>query len=195
MNSNNRSRAGSAGVVSRVLTVALSAGAVLAANADPFELKTHSMDVRGVREIEAGNYETGIKRLRAQLGPQPRAASIEVPILIDLCAGYIMANDLDKATQVCDRAASSKWYSGLAYNNRGVLNIAKGQYEAAIRDFTMALQAGGPRTVAERNLARAEQRLAAIRRQQESQRVAAAEPSPPVAPATFAMAVDRAQGE
>jgi Flp pilus assembly protein TadD len=152
---------------------ALSAGITLAANADPFELKTHSMDVRGVRDIENGDYERGIARLQSQLGPRPRVPSVEVPILIDLCAGYVMANELEKATRVCDRAANSKWYTGLAYNNRGVLNIAKGRYETAIRDFEMALQTGGPRTVVERNLTRAQNRVAAIRRQQESGQLAA----------------------
>jgi tetratricopeptide (TPR) repeat protein len=153
--------------LTRTILAAATAGMALGANADPFELTTHTSDLWGVRQIESGEYQAGIERLERQLGTNPLVSSAQAPVLIDLCAGYVMANELEKAAQVCDKAAGSKWYGSMAYNNRGVLNIARGRYEAAIHDFENAVEAGGSRVVASRNLARAQHRLAAIRAQQQ----------------------------
>jgi tetratricopeptide (TPR) repeat protein len=158
--------------LTRTILAAATAGMALGANADPFELTTHTSDLWGVRQIESGEYQAGIERLERQLGTNPLVSSMQAPVLIDLCAGYVMANELEKAARVCNKAAGSKWYSSMAYNNRGVLNIARGRYEEAIRDFENALEAGGSRVVASRNLARAQHRLAAIRRQQQLQMLA-----------------------
>ncbi len=165
MSTINTATTGSVSRARRHLVAAIAAGAMATANADPFELQTHELDLHGVREVEAGDFARGIVRLKAQLGPRAQSQTIRTPILIDLCAAYVMANDLEQATQTCDKATASQWYAGLSHNNRGVLNIAKGRYEAAIADFERALEAGGARAVAERNLARARERLAAIQAQ------------------------------
>lgn len=140
------------------------------AGADPFELKTHARDYRGVRGIESGDYEEGIAKLEAQRETRAEVSSLQAPVLIDLCVGYIMARELDKATAACEKSVRSRWYAGLAYNNRGVLKIALGQYESAIRDFEKALEAGGAKSVAGRNLARARERLASLSQQKDRSR-------------------------
>lgn len=119
-------------------------------------------------------------------------SSVQAPVLIDLCAAYIMTNELNKAVAVCNKAAGSKWYSSLAYNNRGVLNIALGRYEEAVSDFERALRAGGSQAIAQRNLARAQERLAAIRRSREEQPAMVAKVAAPdnVAPSMAALTAE-----
>lgn len=150
------------GIAAALATLALAAHA-----SEPFELKTHRMDVSGARDIESGNYERGVRRLETGLGTRDRPASLRTPVLIDLCAGYTMLSRIEEATNACDEATSTAWYSGLSYNNRGVLNVVKGNYEAAIKDFEMAVVAGGADDVAKANLDRARQRLVEIRWQRD----------------------------
>ncbi len=137
---------------------------MLAAQADPvFELVTHPKNIHGVEKFSAGEYAAGVKRLKNRLGSKQQAYTQRVPILIDLCAGYTMLEDFRSASEACDAAVESGWYSSLALNNRGVLSIAKGNYEAAIRDFERAVDSKGARRTARRNLERAQNRLAAIK--------------------------------
>ncbi len=148
----------------RALVAAVVGCYVLAAQADPvFELVTHPKNIHGVEKFAAGEYAAGIKRLKQRLGSKRQAYTQRVPVLIDLCAGYTMLEDFSSASAACDAAVESGWYSSLALNNRGVLSIAKGNYEAAIRDFERAVESKGAKRTARRNLERAQNRLAAIK--------------------------------
>lgn len=148
--------------------VAAAACAILACPAfagEPLELQLHWLDVRGARDIERGHYQRGVERLEARLGTGRHSPRVRVPILIDLCVGYTMLNRLEEAARACDEAAASKWYTSIALNNRGVVNVVRGRYAAAIRDFRAASRSIGASRVARHNMGQAEERFAAIRRQ------------------------------
>ena len=130
---------------------------------EPLEMQIHGLDVRGARDIENGRYQQGVERLEARLGAGHHAPWIRVPILIDLCVGYAMLNRLDEAAEACDEAVESGWYRSIVLNTRGVLNIVRGRYEAAIHDFP-AISHGVDRSqVALENMERAQERFAAFR--------------------------------
>ena len=131
---------------------------------EPIEVMLHEDDVSGARDIEAGNYAQGIEHLLTRLSANSRSHSARTPIIIDLCAGYTMLEDFDAATQYCDEAVAGGWAKGLAFNNRGALNVAKGDYESAIRDFQAAIDARGADSIARHNLQRIEAKVAALSR-------------------------------
>lgn len=143
------------------LTLAAAAAATalaLAATAhagDEFEMMVHKDDVYGARAVEAGDFEKAIQRLERRLGDDGRQSnSIRSPVLIDLCVAYTMAGRVRDAETACDAAVETGWSSGLAYNNRGVLHVARGNYTAALQDFERAVEAHGADTLARRNLDR-----------------------------------------
>ena len=144
------------------------------AGAETFEMMVHKRDELGARYIENGEYEKGVQRLEARLGGDKSPNSYQTPILIDLCVGYAMLGEFQKATDNCNKAIDSGWYSGLAYNNRGAVRIAQGQYEEAIQDFQTAIEHKGADALASRNLDRAQRRVAQLQRQNEGTAVAAA---------------------
>ena len=127
-----------------------------------FELITHPAEIYGVDNIANGEVTKGVERLETRLGSDRQPQSKRAPVLIDLCVGYTMLKDFEQASQACDQAVEIGWYSGLAYNNRGVLKITQGDYEGAIRDFSSAIEKSGADRVAERNMEHAVERLAAI---------------------------------
>jgi Flp pilus assembly protein TadD len=129
---------------------------------ESFEVMMHEDDVDGAREIENGQYAEGVERLLGRLGGENQPLSVRAPILIDLCAGYTLLGEFEQATRFCDQAIEIGWYSGIAYNNRGALNIAKGDYKNAVRDFQAAVDGRGSESLARRNLQRAEARLVAM---------------------------------
>lgn len=131
-----------------------------------FELVTHPADVYGANDVANGEIEKGIQRLNKMLGSDRQAHSVRVPILIDLCVAYTMLKDFDAATEACDAAVETGWFAGLAYNNRGVLNVAKGDYQAAQSDFESAISKRGADKLARRNLDRTIERVA---RQQQAE--------------------------
>ena len=128
---------------------------------EPFQTVLHDRDVYGARDIADGNYERGIDRLSSRLGKGRQPLSVKVPILIDLCAAYTVTRQLDKAKDTCDKAVESGWYSGIAYNNRGAFNIAKGNYAAASEDFRQAIKGSGADNIATDNLVLVQARLKA----------------------------------
>ena len=129
---------------------------------EPIEIRVHAAEVDGARDIEAGNYTQGIERLLARLAKNPVSHTVRTPIIIDLCAAYTMAESYSAATTFCDQAVAGGWSTGLALNNRGALNVAKGDYESAIRDFEAAIAASGADRIARENLDRIETKVAAL---------------------------------
>jgi hypothetical protein len=85
-----------------------------------------------------------------------------------------MKANYDAATQFCNEAVETGWSSDLAYNNRGVLKIALGQYEAARQDFDKAAGGLGGSAVARRNMKRVNVRIAQIQQQDRSKSIATA---------------------
>ena len=142
--------------------------------ADSWELRTVAKEVPGTREIESGKVEKAIRISKVRLSITPE--NLKVAVLTNLCIGYVVMRDIDQAEQYCDQAASKPKQRAVTYNNRGVLRVLQGDYEAARGDFTIAAQAGcfngcdptiaahhdRPRAVAQRNLATADNRMLAI---------------------------------
>lgn len=129
---------------------------------ESIEVMMHEDDVYGANDIEAGDYAKGVQHLLTRLGDEHQAISIKTPIVIDLCAGYTLLKDFEAATKYCDEAVNTGWSKGLALNNRGALNVAKGDYENAILDFQAAIESRGADRMAHRNLNRIEARVAAM---------------------------------
>lgn len=129
----------------------------------PLELIPHDSDVYGMRAVQDGDYEKGIERLKGQLRSERMAHGKRTPVLIDLCVAYTMVRDFEAADEYCEKAVDAGWYQGLALNNRGVMKMARGDYEDAIADFQAATETRGATAVSKRNLARAQQTLAARR--------------------------------
>lgn len=122
--------------------------------ASPFELVAHSADHYGANDVFIGDIEIGIRRLNHTSGSYRQAHTARAPILIYLCVGYTMLKDVRAAWQACDAAVENGVDAGSAYNNRGVLNIVKGDYDAATSDFEAAISEGGTNRIARRNLVR-----------------------------------------
>lgn len=137
----------------------------------PFELVPHENDVYGIRMVQDGEYEKAVERLKTQLGGERQAHAKRTPVLIDLCVAYTMLREFGEAEQYCNKAVEAGWYQGLALNNRGVMKIARGDYEGGIADFQSATAASGAKAVGQRNLERAQQTLAA-RQAEQSNRLA-----------------------
>lgn len=133
----------------------------IASAGDPFELILHDEDVWGARAVESGDYDKGILRLERILKGAVSHGT-RAPVLIDLCVAYTMKKNFEMATKRCDAAIENGWSLGLAYNNRGVLNIAMGEYEAALADFEMAKGKRGAGALKRRNAMRTIDRLQAI---------------------------------
>ena len=159
--------------VMAVLTAVLATFALTANASDPFELISHESYLPENPDVESASYDSQISKLEKRL-TKSLPHSIRTPILIDLCAAHTIKRNLDKATQYCDQATESGWYSGLAYNNRGVLQIAKGNYEMAARDFEKSIRGRGVDAMAKRNLSRTQARLAEIKSRQQQTTVVAA---------------------
>ena len=110
-------------------TLTLAFGQAAVADDDAaFQTVMHARDFPGAIDIEQGRFERGIARLEARLANGRLSHSVRVPLQIDLCAAYTVNGQLDKAETVCNQAVDSGWYSGMALNNRGDPQIAKGNH-------------------------------------------------------------------
>jgi len=143
-----------------VIAAVFIAGMGTAQAAGPIELVLHKKEIYGARYIEDGEYQKGIERIRARLEDSSDAYSVETPKLIGLCVGYTMSGQTSEAAEFCNKAVDQGWYEGISYNNRGALYYSMGNYAAAIRDFQAALLHIGATGEAQRNLERAQLRLA-----------------------------------
>ena len=151
--------------------------------AQTFELRMAVESVPGAREIERGDIDAGIDRLHQVL-----EQSLPVPagaVATDLCAAYIMQRNLASAERWCDRAVEESPRNGAAHNNRGVLRTLQGAFSAAVEDLREATSLRNykvgaqshteminqgyrheSRQIAARNLAIAERRWAAVKKEQ-----------------------------
>lgn len=170
-NNQSRSRRGAKVAATFALLAVAGGGAGAGAGETP-ELQTHWLRVPGVRHIEAGDYQRGVVQLEERLAKNPRASSLRVPILIDLCVGYAMLGRTAEALRHCNAAIAARWPRGalearwarnLARNNRGVIYLMQGHYEMAVRDLGDTVRSDPSYRTAKINLAHGEARLAALR--------------------------------
>ncbi|GGW93560.1 hypothetical protein [Alteromonas halophila] len=109
-------------------------------NAEPvLSMKTSIEDVNGVRDVEAGNYQTGIRKLEAALA-KTSVTGNRLPILTNLCVAHVATGDLEQANRYCNDAVqhSNKLTSTIALNNRAVLHYLNDDLVAAAADLEAA---------------------------------------------------------
>lgn len=127
------------------IVVAIAAAAALllprAAAADRYELQVHDDEVYGKYALLEGDIDTSIARLERRLA-RTRSHRNLAPVLINLCAAYTMKRDFEKAEERCDAAIDNGWSVAMAYNNRGIMNVAQRDYLAAVDDFESAADRG-----------------------------------------------------
>ena len=104
-------------VVGLFVAGSMASHSVAAEERDPFEMLTrdhHQSGIsQGVRDIENGDYQKGIERLKARLGDSGQQAhSIRAPLLVDLCVGYTMARQFEEARRYCDEAVENRLVYG-----------------------------------------------------------------------------------
>lgn len=108
--------------------------------AESWELQTVNEEVPGTREIESGDAVNGI-RISEKVLNRVRPSE-EVAVLNNLCIGYIMTEEFEKAEQFCQFAVETERETVVSRNNRGVLKAIVGQYSDAIEDFERAWEDG-----------------------------------------------------
>jgi tetratricopeptide (TPR) repeat protein len=131
-----------------------------AAAADRYELQVHDDEVYGKYALLEGNIDVSIERLERKLA-RTRSHRDLAPVLINLCAAYTMKRDFEKAEERCDAAIDNGWSVSMAYNNRGIMNVAKGDYLTAVDDFESAADRAST-TWVRRHLLLASNRIEAI---------------------------------
>ena len=145
--------------------MALGFSSLPSAQAESWELRTATTEVKGTRDLEAGKLDKAIRVMEANYGTTPYVE--KGAMLTNLCVAYILKRDLDRATSYCDRAVKRGFNDRAAYNNRGVLHVMQGDYNAAISDFEQAgcldtcpesldIRGNDTMDVAKRNLQRAQ---------------------------------------
>lgn len=121
-------------------------------SSEQLALKTSVAEVNGVREIESGQFEKGIRRSKASL-EKSSTITLRKPLLDNLCVAHVAINDMEQAKQYCDAAVNTGKATSLSYNNRAVLHYVTGNLQASIEDLDTAKEIGSFKPLVERNMA------------------------------------------
>lgn len=154
------------------LLVGLAIATPAAADTPAFKLQTTDRTMYGTAQVDQGHFADGAQRLERMLQLVGTSRDLRQPALNDLCVAYTMLRDFAAAQARCQESVDNGRSTGLALNNRGVMRIAAGEYEAGVQDFAAALAAGGARRVATQNLSLAQQRVAELRAKDSAERAA-----------------------
>lgn len=88
----------------------------------------------GAHALLAGDIEEGVRLtesgLKLALGRRERRAGLQ-----NLCAGYVLLKQYDKALDICNTAVAENENSWRAYNNRALLFVRLKRYEDAETDL------------------------------------------------------------
>lgn len=103
--------------------------------AEKLEFRVAMENLPGVSDVLSGKFDTGIRKLENLLRDEDSLRRGEV--LATLCGVYVLATDYDRAEATCERAVEERG-DDMAYNNRGVLRVHRGDMQGAARDFEMA---------------------------------------------------------
>jgi hypothetical protein len=117
----------------------------------PLKVKTSVAEVIGVREIESGNFEHGIRKSKAGLA-KTSTSSLRKPLLDNLCVAHLAIQDMEQANQYCNAAVNTGKASSISYNNRAVMHYVLGNVEASLEDLDAASQFGNYQSMVEGNL-------------------------------------------
>jgi tetratricopeptide (TPR) repeat protein len=113
------------------------ASAIDAAAGSRLMVKTSVAEVIGVREIESGELEKGIRKSKAALA-KTSTASLRKPFLDNLCVAHLATNDMEQANQYCNAAVNTGKASVISYNNRAVMHYVLGNLAASLEDLDTA---------------------------------------------------------
>ncbi|MFT5609025.1 MAG: tetratricopeptide (TPR) repeat protein [Parvicella sp.] len=130
--------------ISQASTTDLTAGSQLM-------VKTSVAEVIGVREIESGKFEQGIRKSKAGLA-KTSTASLRKPLLDNLCVAYLAIQDMEQANQYCQAAISKGKASAISYNNRAVMHYVLGNIQASLEDLDAASELGDFQDMVRSNL-------------------------------------------
>jgi tetratricopeptide (TPR) repeat protein len=100
-------------------------------------VKTSVAEVIGVREIESGKFEQGIRKSQAGLA-KTSIASLRKPLLDNLCVAYLAIEDMQQANEYCNAAVNTGKASVISYNNRAMMHYVLGNFEASLEDLDAA---------------------------------------------------------
>jgi hypothetical protein len=114
-------------------------------------VKTSEADVIGVREIESGKFEQGIRKSKAALA-KTTIAAIRKPLLDNLCVAHLAVKNMKQANQYCNDAVNTGKASAISYNNRAMLHYVLGNVEASLEDLDEATKLGMFKNMIGRNL-------------------------------------------
>ena len=101
------------------------------------QLKTSTEEVIGVREIEKGNYQDGIRKTQAALN-LTTVSSQRAPLVNNLCVAHIALDNLSDAEQFCNESVNSNKAKTIALSNRAVFHFLNGDFEASRNDLMNA---------------------------------------------------------
>ena len=145
--SRKRNRPGLVPASVLVLGTALSCAPVVAQEAQPVYTMTVIIDAAHGQKVAAGKYDRAIAKLSAK-----RFSTNAYPDHTNLCVAYTKTGEIEKATVACEaavaamrkkaitgnksfvpahQAAANRMYLALALSNLGVLDVVKGEAEAA----------------------------------------------------------------
>lgn len=90
----------------------------------------------GAQELLAGNAREGIdltlRGLKSAQGKREKEAALS-----NLCAGYIMVDDLESALMYCNMLLLSNDRHWRGYNNRALIYVLREDYEKAEKDLSL----------------------------------------------------------
>jgi Flp pilus assembly protein TadD len=102
-----------------------------------YELIAHDDEVYGKYALLEGDVDVAIERFESRLN-DGISNSRRAALLVNLCAAYTMKQNFAMAEQRCNAAVESGWSTKKALNNRGIMQVARGDYLAAVDDFQQA---------------------------------------------------------
>jgi microcompartment protein CcmL/EutN len=100
-------------------------------------VKTSVAEVIGVREIESGKFDQGIRKSKAALA-KTSSISLRKPLLDNLCVAHLAIYNMQQANQYCQAAVNTGKASAISYNNRAVMHYVLGNLEASLEDLDTA---------------------------------------------------------
>lgn len=100
-------------------------------------VKTSIAEVIGVREIESGKFEQGIRKSKAVLA-KTSVAFLRKPLLDNLCVAHLAIKDMEQANEYCHAAVNTGKVSAISYNNRAVMHYVLDNIEASLQDLDEA---------------------------------------------------------
>ena len=125
-------------VLAMLMTMPVSqASATDATAVSQLMVKTSVAEVIGVREIESGKMEQGIRKSMAALA-RTSTTSLRKPFLDNLCVAHLAINSMEQADQYCQAAVTDGKASAISYNNRAVMHYVLGNLEASLEDLEAA---------------------------------------------------------